>query len=63
MSNNESFFIEDRVRSLAYEARRFPVTADAALAWMGRARRQALKQGNAALAGCIMEVERSLWAA
>ena len=44
-----AYFIKDRALSLAYEAVRFPSTADSALAWLRRAMVWATVNGNSQL--------------
>ncbi len=58
--SSQMFFIEDRARSLAYEARRFPSTAETALAWIFRAKTWASQRGNAELAASMADIERSI---
>lgn len=47
--NATAYFIRARALSLAYEAVRFPSTADSALAWLRRAMAWATVNGNSQL--------------
>jgi hypothetical protein len=47
--NATAYFIKGRAQALAYEAIRFPATAEVALAWLDRAVDAALKTGQGSL--------------
>ncbi|WP_165072865.1 hypothetical protein [Desulfovibrio sp. ZJ200] len=47
--DTKACFINDRALSLAYEAVRFPATAESALAWLRRAMAVATANGNSQL--------------
>lgn len=49
LMDTTAYFIKDRALSLAYEAVRFPSTADSALAWLRRAMVWATVNGNSQL--------------
>ena len=56
--NETAYFIKDRAQSLAYEGRRFPDKAKAALAWLHRAVDWAEQRGMTPLADEVRAAAR-----